>query len=326
MVAETYPSGTSAVHPDWPEARFNISGMCVYDRVLMQLLDIVRQRFDCCPRVESMHGAPAVPWNAGRPSMVAFSPDQLDQSLQWLYARNVGYFPTFTNHLLDANDLANPAGNLILELINQRPDLNGVIVGSEVLSRYIAERYPRLRQVASIIMATFAGNAARRLEFYREAGRRFHRYVLHPDDCRDLSLLDQLDRDKAEIIVNENCIVDCPNRALHYEMYARQQKAFGTPEQQATAERARQMTAKCRSPLLFQREDNRDRSCNLTRGEMKAIYDLGFRHFKLQGRKDDPFAYLYDVTRYMLEPEVVCPLVYKSLTRCIRKVPETAGA
>ena len=84
-----------------------------------------------------------------------------------------------------------------------------MIVSSDLLSNYIARRHPALRQVASIIRTIMdggRGNAA----YYRELGKRFYRYVVHPDDGFDLALLDQLDRDKAEILINEYCLRDCP--------------------------------------------------------------------------------------------------------------------
>ena len=46
---------------------------------------------------------------------------------------------------------------------------------------------------------------------------------------------------------------------------------------------------------------------------MFHAYDLGFRHFKLQGRRDNVYSYIYDLTRYLLEPDFAAPLVFKTL-------------
>jgi hypothetical protein len=40
---------------------------------------------------------------------------------------------------------------------------------------------------------------------------------------------------------------------------------------------------------------------------------MGFRYFKLQGRTDNVFGYAYDLVRYLLEPDVAAPLVYRPL-------------
>jgi len=316
VVTESFPLGTKALHPDWPEARFNVSGMFVFERLVVDVVTSVEATFDCHVPIEAMHGAPAVPWNAGRPSRVPFSLAGLQASLQRLHAKNIGCFPTFTNHLIDNKDLEDRTCGCILDCISQRADLNGVIVASELLSKHIAEKYPALRQVASVIKVTFDGGQGK-ADYYNELGKRFYRYVVHPDDCRDLKLLDQLDRQKAEIIVNENCVANCPRRARHYTAYARWQRAAGSPEQQQIQQEVDQIVASCPSPAHLRQMPTRTRTCNLTRTEMKAVYDLGFRHFKIQGRADGPYIYSYDLTRFTLEPEFVAPLVHKGVCHAV---------
>ena len=312
-MAEASRVGKSALHPDWPEASYNVSGMFIYHLLLAQFLDMMKDGFSCRVPVEAIHGAPAIRWNAGRPAKLPLNVAGLSASLDPMYSRNVGYFATFSNHLIGNEDLSDPSGNRLLEFIAQRPDLNGVIIVSDMLSNYIQRKFPALRQIASIIKVTFDQGKGR-TDYYRELGKRFHRYVVHPDDCRDLKLLDQLDRDKAEIIINENCVADCPTRPKHYDAYARLQRALGTPQEQVVQNEINQIVASCHSPLRPNRLCEHRRSCNLDRAELKAIYDMGFRHFKLQGRADDPFTYAYDLVRITLEPEFVVPHVLKSLT------------
>lgn len=312
MSCFAYPLGVSALHPDWPDARFNVSGMFVYHKVLIDIARIVEHRFDCRIPVESVHGAPGVPWNAGRPSSIPFSPGAFKSVLHALHDLGIGCYLTFTNHLVEKCDLGHPGCNEMLDCISERLDMNGVIVVSDLLSEYIAASYPGLRQVASVIKVTLE-NGRGRADYYRSLGSRFHRYVVHPDDCLDVCLMDQLDRDKAEILVNENCAPDCPNRARHYETYARWQKAVGAPERQRIQREMDRLTAGCPSALTLTRLDHRQRTRNLSRTELKSIYDMGFRHFKIQGRANSPFLFLYDLTRFLLDPEVVAPLVFKGM-------------
>lgn len=313
------PFRAAALHPDWPEARFNVSGMFVFHPIIVQLMGMVELGFDCRLPIEAVHGAPSLKWNAGRASRVPYNVSEFEKTLPVLYSRDIGYFPTFTNHLVGPQDLADPVGNNILDHLNQRPDLNAVIVNSELLSQYIAQHYPKVRQVASIIKVTLE-NGRGRPDYYRSLGDRFWRYVVHPDDCRDLRLLDQLDREKAEIIINENCAVDCPSRVGHYQAYAKWQAAADVPDQQIAQQEINQYAANCHSPFHINRLSERKRSCNLARSEMKAVYDLGFRHFKIQGRADDPYSYSYDLIRFFLEPEAASPLIFKSLCRWLDKV------
>lgn len=322
---ECLPLAGAALHPDWPEARFNVSGMFTHHRLILELISMAQQTLNCRLPIESIHGAPAVLWNAGRPSAAPFSAPDFTSLLNTLYSHNIGYYPTFTNHLLESADLKDPRSNYILDAINQRPDLNGVILSSDLLSKYIAEKYPALRQVASIVKVTFEKGQGRP-DYYHQLGQRFSRYVVHPDDCRDLHLLNQLDRDQAEIIVNENCAIHCPQRAHHYDAYARWQKLVNAPqvpaalnsinpvtERRFVEQEMVQIKGRCQAPLDLDCLAKQNRSCYLSSSETKAVYDLGFRHFKLQGRADDPIFYAYDLVHFLLEPQFVAQLFYKTL-------------
>ncbi len=314
MILGMFPLGAAALHPDWPLARFNISGAFAFHALVLQFMDLAEQGFGCQVPIDSIHGAPALSWNSGRYATAAYNPDTFGSMLACLYSKNVGCHATFTNHLLEEADLDDSVGNSILNYLAMHPERNAVILSSDLLSAYIARKYPRLRQIASIIKVTVEqghGHA----DYYRDLGRRFHRYVVHPDDCRDLDLLDQLDRDKAEIIINENCAPHCGNRARHYENTARLQKATaaGDADREALVREMRQIMADCQAPLDKHSLSNRRRSCALTTTEIRAIYDMGFRHFKIQGRGGFVFNYIYDLIRLTLDPEIAAPMVTKTM-------------
>ena len=57
-------------------------------------------------------------------------------------------------------------------------------------------------------------------------------------------------------------------------------------EHQRATRRWGRLLADCQSLPPMRQIGKRERNCNFTREEMKAVYDLGFRHFKLQGRRD----------------------------------------
>ena len=219
-----FPLGNAALHPDWPEGRFSVSGMFWFDEIILLFLKTAELGFDCRVGVETVYGAPFVLWNGERHTGDEFNPADLSARLDGLYSRSVGCFLTFTNHLLDAADMGDADGNFLLDAIARRPDLNGVIVSSEILSSYIAGRYPSLRQVASLAKVVVEGGRGN-ASYYNELGKRFCRYVVHSDDRQDLRLLDQLDRTKAEIILNEDCLPGCSMQAHHYEAVARVYKA-----------------------------------------------------------------------------------------------------
>lgn len=319
MVAQELPLGVAALHPLWPDAQFNVSGMFAHQPMIIQFLQMMEHGVGCRPRIVAVNGAPATPWNAGRSSEARFNAEDFGNTFGFLQSRNIGYFPTFTNHLLDDGDLADATGNTILDAIARRPDLNGVIITSELLSKHIAGKYPAVRQIASVTKVTYERGAGS-IDYYKSLQERFSRFVVDPDDSRNLELMERLDRDKTEIMVNENCVADCPSRRIHYDAYARFQKAPSAMEQEIVRQEIGQIVANCHSPFHLKRFGEHRRSCNLSTREMKQLYEMGFRHFKLQGRADDPFSLAFDIIRFSCEPEVVAPLMFKSMCRWLERV------
>jgi len=302
------PQGAAALHPGWPEARWNVSGLFVLDRVILGVLQLVEQRFAARLPIESIHGAPAVPWNGGRRSHVFPTLQGMRDGIGLLNGLGIGVLFTFSNHRLTREHLGDPTCNRLLELIDDGAGRNGVIVSSDLLAEYVAERHPTLRRHASAIKVTVEegqGDAA----YYAELGARFDRYVVHPDDGFDAELLARLDPERAELLVNEPCVRGCRNRVRHYELIAAAQLA-GRYDLELNEELTRHEQAVCRMPL--RRPDERRQTANLTRPELEAAYGAGLRHFKLQGRTDLAPNFVFDLVRYALEPEHVGPLAFKA--------------
>jgi hypothetical protein len=200
-----------------------------------------------------------------------------------------------------------------------------VIVNSDLLSHYIAGRYPSLRQVASVTKVVAEGGRGK-ASYYNDLGKRFCRYVLHWDDCRDARLLDQLDRTKAEIILNEHCMRDCAMRARHYEAIARMHKCLGGRqgtamaasgdallERRAAEQELAQLLALCPASPTARQIGKQRRNCTLTHNELRSLYRMGFRHFKIQGRGVHPRSLIYNLAHYALEPGCAAQLVYEAV-------------
>jgi hypothetical protein len=337
-IDDGFPLGTAALHPDWPNGRFNVGGMFCYEEVVLFFLKVVELGFGCRVGIDAIHGAPTVLWNGGRFARRGFNKADLSATLDNLYSWGVGCFLTFTNQLLEAGDLDDADCNCLLESIARRPDLNGVIVNSELLSEYIARRHPGLRQVASVTKVVAEGGRGN-ASYYNDLGKRFFRYVVHAEDCQDARLLDQLDRTKAEILLNENCLRGCPRRARHFEAIARMHKFLGDRqvvvaggpgdtllERRAVEQELDQFLAVCPAMPFSRQIGKRQRNSHLTRNEIKSLYNMGFRHFKIQGRSDHPLYFAYDLTRYTLEPDCATPLVYKVLCPVIDRSLAAAQA
>jgi len=302
------PSGKAALHPLWPEARWNVSGLFVRGRLLYDLKRLLEDRFGCRLNFENVHGAPAVPWNAGRISHVPLQMAALPNTIRMFNEAGIGVFYTFTNHLLEEEDLAEPTCNQMLDLIDNGRGLNGVILVSELLYDHLRREHPELKLTASVVKSTLDGGRGN-LDYYRRQSERFESVMVHPDDALDFELLSQLDREKTEILVNENCGMNCDHRPKDYQLTAVQHRDRNYSDG-LTSPVERQRKARCRQPQ--RRLDPKRRPCSFTTQEMKRAYDAGFRRFKLQGRQDSAEPFLYDVLRYTVESDLVLPVLLKS--------------
>jgi hypothetical protein len=297
------PVGLAARNPLWPEARWNLTGLFVHDWLILQVFSLLRERFGCRLSFDGIHGAPQVPWNCGRVVAVPMpTPEALQTMVRTFNDVGIGVYFTFSNHLLEKSDLEHPACNMLLESIDNGRGVNGVILASELLYDYVRQRHPELKLTASIVKVTKEEGRGD-LAYYRSVQERFDSVMLHPDDGFEYDLLDQLDRDKIEILVNENCAYRCPNRGEDYDQMGSASKAGRDP-------RTVVRPPGCRIPLGTLTPVAR--SCNFTTAEMQRVYQMGYRRFKLQGRQDMPATFLFDLLRFAVEPELAAPIIFKA--------------
>jgi len=303
------PCGPAARHPLWPEARWNLTGLFGHDLLTLQVFSILRDKFRCHLAIDSIHGAPQVPWNCGR---LMTTPVPTQAGVQSMVSTfndvGVGVYFTFTNHLLTESDLDHPACNMLLESIDNGRGMNGVILSSDLLYDYIRRRHPELKLTASVVKVTEEekrGDVA----YYRLAQERFDSVMVHPDDGFVPEVLAELDRDKVEILVNEDCAYRCAHRIRDYQMMAlvmRGEVAGGEELERTTVRKSY-----CRLPQARLVPDVR--CCNFTTAEMIRVYEMGFRRFKLQGRQNMPATFLFDLLRFAVEPGLIAPIIFKAL-------------
>ena len=55
--------------------------------------------------------------------------------------------------------------------------------------------------------------------------------------------------------------------------------------------------------MLSDKKNTRQvRTCFLKHNEVKAIYDMGFRHFKISGRRKPPYGLAWNVINFVYNP------------------------
>ncbi len=294
-----------------PGATYSVPGLFLYPDLVYQCLDQIKAKFDYEIPVKYIYGSPRVRWNCGRPVMVDHGYTRADMEAQLQGALDRGIVPllTFSIPVMEEKDLEDPLGNDLLAMADKLGA--GVIVSHPLLEAHIRTHYPNVELHASVIMTAFQKD--RDPAFYEALARDHSRYVVHPDDNFDLALLNKLPKDRAEILLNERCVYQCPQRGEHYLTNTQDQAAIldGTGAFTNFLDR-------CPWVPDFKQRTTKGRNISLTAKEAAELVELGFDLFKLQGRLDIPYVFFFDFLRYTLENEVAFPAFYPAFCFSIR--------
>lgn len=291
-------------------ADWNISGLFTHDQTLLFYIDLLKE---CGIDIKmTVHGSIPCRWNSGR--IIKSVSEQYQETVLEEYAkRGTGVLLTFSNYMMDQNDLDDTLSNRILDMVAQYPG-NGVIAGSALLSDYVHKKYNDLFLSTSILRVVHEHGKGN-VDYYNDLAMKYDRVVLHPDDGFNLELLEGLkEKEKFEILVNENCVRNCPVREEHCDIVSRYY---------ASKRDDRYMDAltdfkknKCKSvqsiDALSSFIHGERKTCNMTTQELENLYTMGFFHFKIQGRSLSAASLIYDITRYMLSDNIsstVCKMI-----------------
>jgi hypothetical protein len=301
---------------DVPDARWDVSGAFVYQNLLIRVHDFFAalgiRTLSC------VHDAPLCMWNSGRVKMGLHAEQHaITQALQAYNHRRIPVHLTLTNSLLTPECLADPVGNILLRMLDDLNDggENGVIVCSELLADHVRKNFPALKLISSVVKVAHEDGKGK-LDYYRRLEEKYDKIMVHPDDNFNIELLQKLEnKNRYEILVNEPCIKDCQVRKLHYQVLSQLSlnmlnSALVYKENEV---RSRNDCGNA-ADLLFSQDQ---RTLILSRNELKQIYDLGFRNFKIQGRgMTSDHAMAHEIFRLMLNQDPSCDhLVTRMLQR-----------
>ncbi len=294
----------SLLHPDWPEVKWNISGLFNY-RLFVRILINTLNSHDILHVVDSFHGCPDLIWNGGYLNANVQNVDST-KFFNTLNEHGMGVFLTFSNAVLGKKHLSDAESNLLMEKLDEECGLNGVIVVNDLLSDYIRNKKPGLKQVCSI-EKSFIENPDGDIEWYKSMQERFDRVVVHTDHMFDLDLLDKLDRSKSEILINDECAYKCPNRKRHQELVS-QFNLTGSKEALDEIKKIKQTLCSGEFRTLSnERNPAHVRSCYLKYKEIKTIYDMGFRNFRICGRRKTMYGMAWNVIHFVFNPALSAP-------------------
>lgn len=290
------------INPCWPDAFWDVSGAFSHDRELLFMHDFFLQNLGI-KLFSLVHGSPLFHWNSGRviPKLLRTA-EEIMMAFKAYDQRGIGIDLTFSNLYLTGEHLASTFGNNMLKLAlkHNSSGRNAVIMSSDALYDHVRRNYPALKTVSSIIKVTNERGGGK-LDYYRRLAERYDKVMVHPNDSDNFKLLEQLDaKDKYEILLNENCVRQCPIRHKHYESLSRTALNFLGYEDNFEERRLKNGCASLNVLL----SPTKTCTTQLTPAEIKTLYDMGFRKFKLQGRGLlSSGSQLFDMLRLMLRPE-----------------------
>ncbi len=262
-------------------------------RVFLPLFREHREYFYGWCEIGSIYGAPAdCLWGGGRAGFGEASPRDV---LALMQEYGISARLTFSNSLLREEHLSDRKCNALCRLFTESGGVqNGVIVHSDLLLEYLAQRWPGLYFVSSTtkVLTDFR-------ELKSELDRADFRYVV-PDfrlnrQFDALSALTQAQKDKVEFLCNECCWFGCTDRKRCYETVSRMNLGEVCPEHRCAAPDADggyRFSKAMKNPGFIGVRDIED------------IYlPMGFSQFKIEGRSLGSALVLEFLLHYMTRPE-----------------------
>ena len=262
-------------------------------RVFLPLYRTHREYFyDWC-RIGSIYGAPPdCIWGGGR---IGSGDCTAQEALALTREYGVSARLTFSNSLLREEHLTDQKCNALCRLFSESVGpQNGVIIHSELLLRYLRERYPKLYFVSSTTKVLTAFT-----QLQAELARDEFRFVV-PDFRLNrafdrLNALPEAAKDKVELLCNECCWFGCKERSACYEAVSRKNLGEAAPEHICAAPDAvggYRFSKAMENPGFIGVE------------AIRRIYmPMGFFHFKIEGRSLGSALILEFLLHYLTKPE-----------------------
>lgn len=261
---------------------FHIPGLYRHLNLNFKLIKLIKtnpEYFYDNIKISGVYGSFFCPWTGGRTNDSFLDRQQKEEIINAFNELGTGVLLTYTNTLLEPRDIYDMYGNEDLELISHDP-LNKVIIVSDMLKEYIHGKYPNIKFISSI-----ASN---------KQGDDYEINVANANLNNTEELFNIKNKGNVEILLNSNCVKDCPYEKEHYDYISalnlsKVVKSFECPYE---ADMTNELHDMMKTELFISVEDLYNK-----------YVPAGFNIFKLNGRhtgdKNALDYYLY----YMVKPE-----------------------
>lgn len=246
-------------------------------------------------------------WNGGRVIPGIASKPKIKETIEHFNNLNIPIRFTYTNHLLEKEDLHDKYCNMTMDIANN--GMNEVIVNSPILEEYLRNKYPNFKYILSTT------RCERDINKINEAAKSYDLVVIDYRDNSNLSfLLGIEDKSKIEILINAYCDPNCPIRKEHYDTLARLQLNYG--------ENNSQQDKRFEGCPTYKRNiyDILDFPTVLTNTDIQNVHSqMGFVHYKIEGRTIFAINLIESYIYYLIKPEWKDKVRMMMLKNCIRQ-------
>lgn len=256
--------------------------------------------------IDSVFGSPTCIWNGGRSLDDVYYNKQLLCQIHDEYEKlGIKVRFIFTNPLLNEYDLHDRYCNLVVDIFQDiSPE---VVINSTLLEEYLRNKYPSL---------SFISSTTKRLRVESDQMKEFdkdYKYIcLDYDYNYNMDFLESIpkdERDRVEILVNSICPKGCKARVLHQKFCAERQLAFdndnATNPNEAFVQECPLRKRRLSIPYSAQGYTKEYLSSTnyILPQDLNNYIDMGFSHFKIQGRELSSLELFAEAFPYLIKPE-----------------------
>lgn len=293
------------------KARFHIPDFWGHGLLNLNLIDMMKEHpeyFRDGVEIASVYGCfPPAKWNSGRNINGFASEDKVKMVLDKFNSRGIPCRYTFTNPLLTEEHMNDQYCNRLLELGNN--GLNEVIVNTQVVEDHVRKNFPEYKLTSSTC------KQIRDLDgLIAELEKDYHLVVIDYNWNNNFEMLEKIPekyRSRIEILICPYCFPNCKRRGDHYKFLGDQQIRRATLNTMNVGMLDVQMESHFECEAISRCFlETTEFATHITPDDLYTKYtDMGFEHFKIEGRAMHPFNVLESYVYYLVKPE------YKDLVR-----------
>ena len=256
--------------------------------------------------IDSVFGSPTCIWNAGRALANTYYNKKQLQNIHDTYVDlNTKVRFIFTNPFLNEHDLYDRYCNLLMDVFQDiSPE---IVVNSPLLEDYLRNKYSSVTFISSTTKRLCSCEAQLN-EFAHD-----YKYIcLDYDYNYNFEFLNSIkedDRDRVEILINSTCPKGCNARVLHQIFTAKRQLEYDSDDD---CDESEPFYKDC--PLMKRSKEKPFLKHGYTKDflsetnyifpqDLDKYLDMGFCHFKIQGRELTVSQMFAEFFPYLIKPE-----------------------